>query len=492
MMHSETVSPKNHVIMNEELKNRIEEWHETDHHQEIIDALERIPAAKRDYDTTGLLARAYNNSGEYDKAAKALETVRKKGEKDALWNYRMGYSQYFLDNYQEALGYLNKAHALDPDDADTIQLIRLCNVKMPLTGRVEEFWNWFVKNEKKLSGMVNPETHEDAEELMAFVHEGTSLISENIYYNLGGDHKFTFSVEGCPDLFIIYPYIISRMPESLKPKWKFFPFNNGTDKAFGFSMYGADINTDHIMVRASYLEDSDCFNITYCDKNLGTLTKNESDIAMWIILESTLGEGVSYKYIDEIERVSKPQKDMIPLPELKGHIRKILEDHSRQLFENPKEVYSGYSMEPQKSDELRYDVITGFTCLSPIVADYYDDSAEIFDHINSFGAQAVYIAIQNPDDTELSSILNLRHEIEDRLTAEILGPMNRGQVTGGATGTNCSYIDLIVYDLPGFIDAVKPLLSQYPQYSFYLSEFRRHAGLKLLTEAVSSSSGNKE
>lgn len=143
-------------------------------------------------------------------------------------------------------------------------------------------------------------------------------------------------------------------------------------------------------------------------------------------------------------------------------------------------------MNPQESDELRYDVIIGSTCLDSIIADYYNDSTDIFDHVNSFGAQVVFIAFPNPDDIDSSDILKLRHDIEDRLSDEILEPMNLGQLVGGAAGTENSYIDLIVYDLITFINVVKPLLAQYPKLSFYLSDFRQHADLIQLTKATSS------
>ena len=471
--------------MNQDLRKQIEDWHAADRNHEIIEALERIPATERDYDAIGLLARACNNVGEYAKAAELLESVREEGEEDAVWNFRMGYSQYYLDNNAEALRRFNKACELDPEDEDALYFVRRCNICIPLAERVGRFWSWFVENEKKLSEMLSPETQEEAEDFMEFVREGTSLISENMNYNLGGNCEFAFSVEGWPDLFFIYPYIISCMPECLKAKWKFYPFNKGSDKAFGFRMYGADIDTARIMVRASYIETQGKFSISYAEKNLNELSETESDGAMWVILENTVGEGVSFKYIDEIERASGHEDGMIPLPELKAYIKETLEAGGREYFENPKEIYSTYRMNPQESDELRFDVIVGSTCLDSIVADYYNGSTEIFDHINSFGAQAVYIAFPNPDSIDGNEILNLRHEIEDRISGEILEPMNLGQVIGGAAGTHSSYIDLIVYDCITFVHTVKPLLEQYPHIDFYLSDFVPRAGLARLTAGSS-------
>jgi len=468
--------------MNEELRQQIDEWHKTDHHQEIIDTLEKIPETERDYETIGLLARAYNNTNEYVKAVELLESVKEEGKEDALWNFRMGYAQYYLDNNKDALRYFNKVKEIDPDDEDARYFISQCNQEMPFAQRVEDFWNWFVNNEKKLSDMVRPNSQEEADDFMAFIQEGTGLISENINFNIGGDYEFTFSVEGWPDLFILYPYIISRMPESLKAKWKFFPFNKGMDGSFGFRMYGADIDTAQIMVGASYQEKGKDFNITYYEKNLNALSKEESDNAFRIILEQTLGEGVSFKYIDEVEPAANIEEGMIALPELRKYIEETVKAHGHRFFENPKDLYTGYRLTPKESEELRFDVIVGSTCLEAIVADYYNDSTEIFDHINSFGAQAVFIAFPNSGDNDGQDMLNLRHDIEDRISKEILEPMNLGQVIGGATGTDGCYIDLIVYDIYAFIKVVRPLLEQYPKYSFYLSNFRQHAGLTKLTE----------
>ncbi|MDE6197378.1 MAG: hypothetical protein K2F91_05880, partial [Muribaculaceae bacterium] len=73
-------------------------------------------------------------------------------------------------------------------------------------------------------------------------------------------------------------------------------------------------------------------------------------------------------------------------------------------------------------------------------------------------------------------ILNLRHDIEDKITEEILDPLELGLVIGGATGTDVSYIDLIVYDYNTFEHAITFLQKQFPECRFFLSDFRRHAG----------------
>ena len=415
--------------MNDELMEQIDEWHKAEKHQEIIDALEQIPEAERDFETTGFLARAYNNIEEYAKAAELLESVREEGAEDERWNFRMGYAQYFLNNYREALDYFSKARELNPEDEYTLSIIRQCNMHLPLTRRVKEFWNWFVENEEKLSGMMNPKSMEEADAFMEFISKGTNLISEDMHFNIGGDHEFTFSVEGWPDLFIIYPYIISCMPECLKGKWKFFPFNPGKVGSFAYRVHDTDVDMGKIMVKASYDEKRENFNIRYYDKNLCALPEENSDGNFHVILELVLGEGVSFKYVNGIERASGIEEGMIALSGLRQHIEETVKSHGHEFFENPKDVYTGYQLTPKESDELRFDVIVGSTCLSSIVADYYHGSTEIFDHANGFGAQALYIVFQNGAGED--NILNFRHDLEDRITEEILEPGNLGVITGG-------------------------------------------------------------
>lgn len=469
--------------MNDELMEQIDEWHKAEKHQEIIDALEQIPEAERDFETTGFLARAYNNIEEYAKAAELLESVREEGAEDERWNFRMGYAQYFLCNYREALSYFSKARELEPENGDALSFIRQCNMAMPLTRRVKEFWNWFVENEEKLSGMMCPNSMEEADAFIEFISKGTNLISEDMHFNIGGDHEFTFSVEGWPDLFIIYPYIISCMPECLKGKWKFFPFNPGKVGSFAYRVHNTDVDMGKIMVKASYDEKRENFNIRYYDKNLCALPEENSDGNFHVILELVLGEGVSFKYVNGIERASGIEEGMIALSGLRQHIEETVKSHGHEFFENPKDVYTGYQLTPKESDELRFDVIVGSTCLDSIVADYYHGSTEIFDHADGFGVQALYMVFQNGVGED--NILNFRHDLEDRITEEILEPGNLGVITGGATGTEYSYIDLFVYDLRAFVKKVIPLLDEYPEYSFYISDFIRNGRIHQLTEAAS-------
>lgn len=117
------------------LLDQIERWHRKDKaHQQIVDAIEALPAAERDYELTNLLARAYNNLATMEdqgrpaleRATALLESVTAEGEGDATWHYRLGYSLFYLDREEEALAHFQRALELDPEEADVAYFIDRC------------------------------------------------------------------------------------------------------------------------------------------------------------------------------------------------------------------------------------------------------------------------------------------------------------------------------------------------------------------------------
>ncbi|GFZ92408.1 hypothetical protein GCM10008018_43450 [Paenibacillus marchantiophytorum] len=98
-------------------------WHQEDEHEKIVDRIMGIPPSDRDYDTVSLLARAMNNLERYDEALQQLLTIAKLGEDDPLWHFRVGYSYYYLEQYEEALREFEITDKLDPEDRDTLTLL---------------------------------------------------------------------------------------------------------------------------------------------------------------------------------------------------------------------------------------------------------------------------------------------------------------------------------------------------------------------------------
>lgn len=80
--------------------------------KECISKLETLLPEEMNYELIGMLARAYNNNDQEEKAKGLLLTTKAEGENDGIWNYRMGYSCFYLSQYEEALAYLERAKEL--------------------------------------------------------------------------------------------------------------------------------------------------------------------------------------------------------------------------------------------------------------------------------------------------------------------------------------------------------------------------------------------
>ena len=102
--------------MKEKLLEKIERLNETKNHQEIIDLIEALPTEQLDTELIGELGKAYNNIENYEKGLKTLKSIENEEGDNALWNWRVGYSYFFLKDYIKAEKYFLKAYELEPDD----------------------------------------------------------------------------------------------------------------------------------------------------------------------------------------------------------------------------------------------------------------------------------------------------------------------------------------------------------------------------------------
>uniref|UniRef100_UPI00403F18BA DUF5713 family protein n=1 Tax=Paenibacillus sp. FSL K6-0276 TaxID=2921450 RepID=UPI00403F18BA len=114
-------------------------WHEEDEHEKIIDRIMEIPQSDRDYNTVSLMARAMNNLERYDEALQQLLSIAKLGEDDPLWHFRVGYSYYYLEQYEEALREFEITDKLDPEDSDTLTLLDWSRGKVNVADKTKPF-----------------------------------------------------------------------------------------------------------------------------------------------------------------------------------------------------------------------------------------------------------------------------------------------------------------------------------------------------------------
>ncbi|WP_144511010.1 SMI1/KNR4 family protein [Bacillus sp. FJAT-22090] len=105
--------------MEQRLIDQLNEWHEANEHQRIVDSLIAIPEEERNYEVISRLARAYNNLGLYETALDQFEKISEAGKEDFLWHYRVGFALYHLGRFEEALQAFVSSDQLEPDDQNT-------------------------------------------------------------------------------------------------------------------------------------------------------------------------------------------------------------------------------------------------------------------------------------------------------------------------------------------------------------------------------------
>ncbi|GEM_PF-1319979 len=80
----------------EALLKKLDQWHEDDEHQLIIDEIDELNADERDYQIQSMYARALNNLNREAEALAVLLELEAQGQDDSLWHFRVGYALYYM------------------------------------------------------------------------------------------------------------------------------------------------------------------------------------------------------------------------------------------------------------------------------------------------------------------------------------------------------------------------------------------------------------
>ena len=105
--------------MKKDLIELLNTLHKEDKHQEIVNKIEALSNKEKTPEIIGILARAYNNIENYEKALELLKSIEDTEKNTHVWNYRIGYAYFYLEDYLEAEKNFLKAVELKPDDDDS-------------------------------------------------------------------------------------------------------------------------------------------------------------------------------------------------------------------------------------------------------------------------------------------------------------------------------------------------------------------------------------
>ena len=481
-----------------DILQQCQKWHEEDKFQKIIDALEAIPAQERTPEIDMELARAYNNLGApsnrplLKKAIALLKPHEEYFQGDHYWNFRMGYSYYYLDQGGRALPYFHKALEARPDDEDTKRFIEWCETdisrpwfSMCFRERTESAWKDFAEHEAQLRRMMDEDKdHTRGQELVDRVEGILNQAFDEISFEMGFNgekYELILTPEGDKVKLFELVYFQKHATKEVLEHWNILvgrqPIRNiGLRTEDGWDISGEDVQI--------WLEEQgeNSFAISvYCEKLLPMLREAEGRV-WWMLTTLTdqvLGEIPHMRYIDSFDVLEKPKAEpSFLLSQLPDKLR----EQGLELSTDPNaylESYLGYKMEPNEDPDAdwRLDTMVGSTCCVPLINGYLNADNDFMDDLHADGAVAGFFCY--PLDTlreeeGSQKIFDFRDKLEEVFTtdegSEVL------TLTGGATGLFCGYVDFIAWDIRTALNMAKEFFegTDIPWAIFHT--FRREAG----------------
>ena len=484
-----------------DILKQCQKWHEESKQHKIIDALEAIPAEERTPEMDSELARAYNNLADphkptckemLKKALALLKPHEEYFEDDYYWNFRMGYSYFYLDQEGRALRYFEKALEVRPGDDDTKEFIDRCKqgISLPqfwecFRDRTENWWETFAEMEAELRQMMDDDKdHTRGAELVAQMEETLNLAFDEISFEMGFNgekYELILTPEGDKVKLFELVYFQKHAPKEVLEHWNILvgrqPLQNiGLRTEDGWNISGDDVQI--------WLEEQgeNSFAISaYCEKLLPMLREAEGRV-WWMLTTLTdqvLGEIPHMRYIDSFDVLEEPRAEpsilMSQLPD-------ALKERGLELSTDPEaylESYLGYEMKPNEDPDAdwRLDVMAGSTCCVPLINGYLNADNDFMDDLHADGAVAGFFCypldtLREKEGTQ--KIFDFRDKLEELFTTgdgpEVL------TLTGGATGLYCGYVDFIAWDIQTALQMAKNFFedSDIPWASFHT--FRREAG----------------
>ena len=484
-----------------DILKQCQKWHEESKQHKIIDALEAIPAEERTPEMDSELARAYNNLADphkptckemLKKALALLKPHEEYFEDDYYWNFRMGYSYFYLDQEGRALRYFEKALEARPGDDDTKEFIERCKkgISLPqfwecFRERTENWWETFAEMEAELRQMMDDDKdHTRGAELVAQMEETLNLAFDEISFEMGFNgekYELILTPEGDKVKLFELVYFQKHAPKEVLEHWNILVGRQPLQNIGLRTEDGWDISGDDVQIWLEEQGENSFALSAYCEKLLPMLREAEGRV-WWMLTTLTdqvLGEIPHMRYIDSFDVLEEPRAEpsilMSQLPD-------ALKERGLELSTDPEaylESYLGYEMKPNEDPDAdwRLDVMAGSTCCVPLINGYLNADNDFMDDLHADGAVAGFFCypldtLREEEGTQ--KIFDFRDKLEEVFTtdegSEVL------TLTGGATGLYCGYVDFIAWDIQEALNMAKEFFegTDIPWAIFHT--FRREAG----------------
>ena len=484
-----------------DILKQCQKWHEESKQHKIIDALEAIPAEERTPEMDSELARAYNNLADphkptckemLKKALALLKPHEEYFEDDYYWNFRMGYSYFYLDQEGRALRYFEKALEVRPGDDDTKEFIDRCKqgISLPqfwecFRERTENWWETFAEMEAELRQMMDEDKdHTRGAELVAQMEGALNQAFDEISFEMGFNgekHELILTPEGDKVKLFELVYFQKHAPKEVLEHWNILVGRQPLQNIGLRTEDGWDISGDDVQIWLEEQGENSFAISAYCEKLLPML-RDEEGRAWWMLTTLTdqvLGEIPHMRYIDSFDVLEEPKAEpSFLLSQLPDKLR----EQGLELSTDPNaylESYLGYKMEPNEDPDAdwRLDTMVGSTCCVPLINGYLNADNDFMDDLHADGTVAGFFCypldtLREEEGTQ--KIFDFRDKLEEVFTtdegSEVL------TLTGGATGLYCGYVDFIAWDIQEALNMAKEFFegTDIPWAIFHT--FRREAG----------------
>lgn len=482
------------------LLEKCQKWHEAGQFPKIIEALEALGEDGRTLELASELARAYNNEADPNtsegrlmlhRAIELLEPHEEALGATYLWNFRLGYAYYYLDQEGRALSRFRRAHEAKPEDEDAKEFMEDCLkrvtlpfFRVPFRERTQKAWTAFEGEEAEIRAMMDADkTHERGEEIVDRIERILRLAFEDVSFEVGFNgvkHELILTPEGNRMKLFELVYFRSHAPASVLRHWEITLGRRGTS---GNELHAGGVRIGGEDVQAWLEPDDDAFKLSVFCARLADLKAKEEGRAWWMLTTLTdqlLGEIPHMRWINDFELLDAPRAVpgflLSDLPDKLRELGKDLALDAETLLENS---YVGYTREPDPDPDAdwRLDVIAGSTACPPLINGYMSADDETMDALHADGVTAGFIAFSLAGFTgenRTQGIFAFRDALEAQLE-KACGP-DVVRMVGGATGVHFGYVDFMAWDLQPVLFEARAFLeaSDVPAASFHV--FRREVG----------------
>ena len=483
-----------------DILQKCQKWIQEEHFNKVIKALDGIEPNERTPDMDLQLALALTNQGArvkngshmIQRAIELLESHEQLLGKSFMWNFIMGNAYFLLNEEGRALKYFECASEEDPDEFSSKSNIALCIkcLTMPVyersyRARVLMACLSFADQEREIRRLLDNLDKEGYADrvlqklsdifLPVLPTKRIAAIPHILHYEL------VFSPDGGDYALHQLLFLKQQFKKIIKRHWN-ITLGTKASKDISYKRDGIELIGGDVKLWVTK-EDDTLFNVSaYCPKLLQTRSENYA-LASWYLdnfIDIAIGEIANMRYIYDLDILDKPKSGkFIYLYELESTLRSKgcdLDISAEQYLASTFKLYNGKpDNNPYKI--WREDICAGTTFVPELPECYVTGHNRLLDELHKQGICAGFIAFSlynfiGSDRAE--KILAFSEKFKEYLTKDGLGDVVK--VVGTAVGLGYGYVDVMIWDLRPFLDAVYDFFNESDIEHVIFHSFRYKVG----------------